>query len=162
MTDTWEDYLIEGTNILKNKLGIVNQDELKKQEDKIVLEKLTILGLIPSITACDKASLLSIHEFIFGDIYSFAGKIRTCTLSKNRYNFSDPKNIDRELDEIMTRYDKELNLVTSVDMLAYVLGPFYYDLIRIHPFREGNGRAIREFIREVVSLKCIKLSLIHI
>lgn len=151
--DTWDSYLINDSNILKNKLNITNQEELKKIEDKIVLEKLAMLSLIPTISACNKESLFEMHDFIFGNIYPFAGDVRTCSLSKNRYNFSDPKDIVRELDETMERYNKELDTVTSSDMLAYVLGPFYYDLIRIHPFREGNGRTIREFIREVVLLK---------
>lgn len=37
--------------------------------------------------------------------------------------------------------------------IAKFLGDFYYNLILIHPFREGNGRSIREFLREFVIYK---------
>ena len=43
MMKSWEDYLIPGTNILKNKLGIINQEELTRKEAEIVIEKLTAL-----------------------------------------------------------------------------------------------------------------------
>ena len=33
------------------------------------------------------------------------------------------------------------------------MGEFYRELIYIHPFREGNGRSIREFLREFAEYK---------
>ena len=41
----------------------------------------------------------------------------------------------------------------SLFEIASFFGKFYYDLIMIHPFREGNGRVIREFLREFVAYK---------
>ena len=36
---------------------------------------------------------------------------------------------------------------------ATILSNAYYQLMTIHPFREGNGRSVREFLREFVDSK---------
>ena len=91
---------------------------------------------------------MNIHKFIFEDIYSFAGKIRKEQISKADTMFYPPNLIDRELDKVFTKI-KEKNMLKETDEekvfdnLAYVMA----ELNIIHPFREGNGRSIREFIR---------------
>ena len=95
-----------------------------------------------------KAHLMNIHKFIFEDIYSFAGKIRREQISKADTMFYPPNLIDRELDKVFAKI-KEKNMLKETDEekvfdnLAYVMA----ELNIIHPFREGNGRSIREFIR---------------
>ena len=39
----WEDYIINGTKTLKNKLNITSSEELKKIEKEIVVSKLSYL-----------------------------------------------------------------------------------------------------------------------
>ena len=153
MKDTWDDYLIEGTNTLKNKFNISNKEELLQKEKEEVLIKLAMLHLEPVIEDCDFENLKGIHKFLFEDIYDFAGEVRTCTLSKNGDNFLAPEKIEEEANTLIEKYNNKIDNATSKDHLAHILGPFYYELISIHPFREGNGRTIREFIREVVLLK---------
>ena len=91
---------------------------------------------------------MNIHKFIFEDIYSFAGKIRREQISKADTMFYPPNLIDRELDKVFAKI-KEKNMLRETDEekvfdnLAYVMA----ELNIIHPFREGNGRSIREFIR---------------
>ena len=94
--------------------------------------------------------MIDIHKHLFDEIYFFAGQIRECSLSKNGYNFTDPYLIKKELEDIFLEYEPQMNSAYSPAQYAHVLAPFYYDLIRVHPFREGNGRTIREFVREVV------------
>ena len=36
----WDNYFIEGTDVLKNKLGITDRDELKEKEIEITANKL--------------------------------------------------------------------------------------------------------------------------
>lgn len=146
----WDNYLIEGTKVLKNKLGLESTDELLKKESEIVLNKLITLHLEDTDCSMDCESLLRIHKYLFEDIYYFAGEIRNCSLSKNIYTFTDPNLIEIELKTVFKEYKKQIDGVTDIMQYAFVLAPFYYDLIRIHPFREGNGRTIREFVREIV------------
>jgi cell filamentation protein len=91
---------------------------------------------------------MNIHQFIFGDIYPFAGKIRKEQISKADTMFYPPNLIDRELDKVFSKIKSEAMLKEKsedkvFDNLAYVMA----ELNIIHPFREGNGRTIREFIR---------------
>jgi len=146
----WDKYFIEGTKVLKNKFNITTQEELSKKESEVVLEKLVELHLTSDGCSINTQSLLDIHHYLFGELYFFAGQVRDCSLSKNRYNFIEPALIIRELESVFIKYEPQINSAYSPDQYAYVLAPFYYELIRIHPFREGNGRTIREFVREIV------------
>ena len=153
MDNNWDKYIIEGTNVLKNKLGITDKETLEQKEKELVLPHLAFLHLNPILTVPSAEGLKDIHQFLFSDLYSWAGQYRTCTLRKNTYNFTDPSLIEEELKSVIERYSNEIDRVQTKDEYAFVLAPFYYDLIRVHPFREGNGRSIREFLREVVILK---------
>ena len=154
----WETYLIPGTDVLKNNLGITNKDKLKEIEYGIVRKKLAYLYLKPIEGNFDTEHLLNVHKFIFEDIYPFAGNFRTCSMQKTTM-FCNPDEISKSLKEVLD----EMNIEFSKDIhdktdFAFKLARFYYDLIYIHPFREGNGRTIRSFIRDFVVEKSKKLS----
>jgi cell filamentation protein len=147
-TTTQSVYCYDGTDILKNKLNIRDLTILKKAEEEITVVKQMALYQNPIKGNFTKAHLMNIHKFIFGDIYPFAGKIRKEQISKADTMFYPPNLIDRELDKIFLKIKSEVMLKEKsedkvFDNLAYVMA----ELNIIHPFREGNGRTIREFIR---------------
>lgn len=148
-TDHWDDYLIEGTDVLKNNLNITDSDKLKETERAITRKTIAALYLKPICKNFDIEDLKKIHKFVFGKIYPFAGEIRLCTPGKDRTSFCDPKNITKSLNEILNDLNKIEN-ISSISELAFYIAPFYHDLIMVHPFREGNGRTIRIFMREFV------------
>lgn len=150
----WEDYIYEN-GVLKNKLGITNRDELHKIEEKITVEKLSLLYINPLIGNFDSNHLKAIHKYLFSDIYDFAGEYRKVDIFKKYTKFEDFNMIDEKLNNLLY-YAKthEVNQNNQFE-IAKFLGDFYYNLILIHPFREGNGRAIREFLREFVLCKFI-------
>ena len=147
-TTTQSIYCYPNTNVLKNKLNIRDHKLLKSAEEEITLIKQMELLKNPMKGNFSKSHLMNIHKFIFEDIYSFAGKIRREQISKVNTLFYPPNLIVRELDKVFTKI-KEQNMLNEkdeekiFDNLAYVMA----ELNIIHPFREGNGRAIREFIR---------------
>ena len=147
-TTTQSIYCYPDSNVLKNKLNISDNKLLKTAEEEITLIKQMELLKNPIKGNFSKAHLMNIHKFIFEDIYSFAGKIRREQISKADTMFYPPNLIDRELDKVFTKI-KEKNMLRETDEekvfdnLAYVMA----ELNIIHPFREGNGRSIREFIR---------------
>ena len=122
--------------ILDNKLGITNQIELARAEEKISKQKAKQLfdsGDITKVEVGTFKGLSFIHNYLFEEIYEFAGKIRTVNISKDDFRFAplmylevSLKNIDSmaqsNFDEIIEKY-VEMNIA--------------------HPFREGNGRATR-------------------
>ena len=147
-TTTQSIYCYPGSNVLKNKLNIRDTKLLKTAEEEITLIKQMELLKNPIKGNFSKAHLMNIHKFIFEDIYPFAGKIRREQISKADTLFYPPNLIDRELDKVFAKI-KEKNMLKETDEekvfdnLAYVMA----ELNIIHPFREGNGRSIREFIR---------------
>lgn len=147
-TTTQSIYCYPDSNVLKNKLNIRENKLLKTAEEEITLIKQMELLKNPIKGNFSKAHLINIHKFIFEDIYSFAGKIRREQISKADTMFYPPNLIDRELDKVFSKI-KEKNMLRETDKekifdnLAYVMA----ELNIIHPFKEGNGRSIREFIR---------------
>ena len=147
-TTTQSIYCYPDSNVLKNKLNIRDNKLLKTAEEEITLIKQMELLKNPIKGNFSKAHLMNIHKFIFEDIYSFAGKNRREQISKADTMFYPPNLIDRELDKVFAKI-KEKNMLKETDEekvfdnLAYVMA----ELNIIHPFREGNGRSIREFIR---------------
>ena len=153
--ERWSSYFYEGTNVLKNKLGITNYDELKKAEKNISVKKLIELYLNPINMDFNAKHLCEIHKFIFEDIYDFAGKYRYVNIGKTRTaSFCNYTKIENSLNFLLNNIDNIiLNRAKSDFLYAEALAEVYHHLISIHPFREGNGRTIREFIREYVNAK---------
>lgn len=134
--------------ILKNKFNIKDQKTLDIQEAKIVTAKLSQLAYSPIKGDFNLLHLQKIHYFIFNPIYKWAGKIRTCNLIKDDTFFTTPSRIIPELNKLFLEIKKEnyligLNKSEFVKRLAYFLGEINVH----HPFREGNGRTQRTFIK---------------
>lgn len=118
----------------------------------------------------DSEHLMNIHKYLFEDIYPFAGSFRTCTMAKTTRNFYDPDMIRDELEKELKELNDSFkiignnykNMTFADDSFLYsyatVLANAYYQIMTIHPFREGNGRSTREFLREFVVYNNINLS----
>lgn len=151
--DEWNDYFYEGTNVLKNKFGIKDKKELEQKEKQITLKKLAFLEIFPINGNFDADHLKKIHRFLFDDIYYFAGELRKCTMAKTTRNFYEPQYIKERLDETLKSMNNKVSMIMSTEGYACFLSEVYYELMTIHPFREGNGRSVREFLREFVLSK---------
>lgn len=151
--DEWDNYFYEGTNVLKNKFGIKDKKELEQKEKQITLKKLAFLEIFPINGNFDADHLKKIHRFLFDDIYYFAGELRKCTMAKTTRNFYEPQYIKERLDETLKSMNNKVSMIMSTEGYACFLSEVYYELMTIHPFREGNGRSVREFLREFVLSK---------
>ena len=92
--------------------------------------------------------LLHIHRFLFEDVYPFAGHLRREQISKGDTLFYPPNMIEQELRRVFREIHErgmlhETKSKVQLQNLSYVMA----ELNIIHPFREGNGRSIRELIR---------------
>ena len=71
--------------MLKNKLGIESDIELAKEEEKITKTKALELFDTNKINEFEVGTfkgLAEIHEYLFEDVYEFAGKVRNENLAK--------------------------------------------------------------------------------
>lgn len=141
-------YCYADSDVLKNKLNIRNRDELKHAEEEITALKQYMLMESPIKGRFTKTQLMNIHRFLFEDIYPFAGHIRREQISKGDTMFFPPHLIGQELDKVFSKAHNEKMLHEKerkhqIEYLSYIMS----ELNIIHPFREGNGRSIRELIR---------------
>ena len=147
----WDDYLYPGTTVLKNNFGCTDFDELKEKEVSISLKKLLELNDKPLDYGCDAEHLKKIHRYIFEEIYPFAGEYRKVNMRKQIGEFlyiKDDNTINNYLDYLFADVNNQINSCNSKAEFSDALGKLYTGLIFCHPFREGNGRTIREFVRE--------------
>ena len=153
-------YCYEGTNVLINKMNIKDFEELKKYEMRIVSLKLVALHKKGISGDFSKQHFINIHKFMFEDLYDFAGKIRTENIAKDNFRFADVQFIDSEMDRIFNELQNENFLEgISKERLAERLAYYWGELNVLHPFREGNGRVTREFLRQLALKNGYELSL---
>lgn len=122
--------------MLENKLGITNQVELARVEEKISKQKARQLfdtGNIDRVTVGTFEGLAFIHAYLFGDIYDFAGKIREVNIAKGNFRFAPVMYLEHSLNYIDSMPQSKVDEIIEK----------YVEMNIAHPFREGNGRATR-------------------
>ncbi|QCQ03471.1 cell filamentation protein Fic [Ligilactobacillus animalis] len=132
--------------VLKNKLGITNQAELKLKEEllsKKRAKQLIETGKLFEFEVGTFKGLAAIHQYLFQDIYDFAGKIREVNLAKGDFAFAPRMFLDQSLEYL----DKlpQANFDEIVDK--------YAEMNIAHPFREGNGRSMRLWLDNLLRAK---------
>jgi cell filamentation protein len=143
-------YLDPETDVLKNKLGIKDGEELKKAEASLVAWRSFQLSAKPIQGCFDLDHLKAIHKHLFGDIYEWAGELRNIDLAKENSYFANHLYIARAARLIFTKLAQE-NYLAGLDAAEFSERAAYYlgEINALHPFREGNGRAQREFINHL-------------
>jgi cell filamentation protein len=147
------------TGVLRNLADITDPDDLLFYESAAVVKRAKELETKP-IVIRNAATLLEIHHYLFQDVYQWAGQKRTVEISKQGKQFFLTAYFDKgftHIDNLISDYRKieptdKLNLSKH---LAVLLDSINY----LHPFREGNGRAQREFIRILALEKGYALNL---
>lgn len=85
---------------------------------------------------------------MFGEIYPFAGAIRDENIAKGSFRFCNANYIPNEADRVFRELRQEHLLIRfSREQLPERLAYYMAEINVLHPFREGNGRVQREFIR---------------
>lgn len=141
-------YCYPDSNVLKNRLNIRDHAELKQAEEEFVAVKQLVLLQDPIKGRFTMNHLLRIHRFLFEDVYPFAGHLRREQISKGDTLFYPPDLIERELRRVFREiHEREMLREKETQAQLRNLSHVMAELNIIHPFREGNGRSIREFIR---------------
>jgi len=133
---------------LQNKLGLTNQVELNKAEERISKQKAKELfdsGEINKIEVGTFAGLAQIHKVLFSEIYDFAGLMRDVNISKGNFRFAPLMYLPQALEHI----DK-MPQTTFDEIIAK-----YVEMNVAHPFREGNGRSTRIWL-DLILKKALK------
>ena len=140
-------YLYAGTAVLKNKLGIRDQDELDAMERQIALQR-SRQG-IPT-GHFDLDHLKAIHRHLFQDIYDWAGQIRTVEIAKGGSQFQFRQYIGTGMADVYRRLEQaDFLRGLSSEAFAEQAGPIMGDVNYVHPFREGNGRTQLAYLEQL-------------
>lgn len=148
----YDPYLIPNTDVLQNKLDISDKELLEKAEADITYFKLLDIDAWFEDKPLNYETFLAVHKYIFGDLYEWAGAIRTIPIYKEEavlggvsLNYGDVESIQLQIETII----HELNQVEWSEISVEDMIPLFSDLIArlwlIHPFREGNTRTVMRF-----------------
>ena len=142
-------YCYEGSDVLINKLNIRDEETFYKAERLYSSIRQSELNATPLKGDFDFDHLKSIHYYLFQDLFYWAGKARTVAIAKTSM-FCLPQYIEGYADDIFNKLRKD-NCYQGYSQDAFVeaITNLLADINALHPFREGNGRTQREFIRYI-------------
>ena len=133
---------------LQNKLGLTDELELAREEERISKQKALALydmGLLDTFPVGTFAGLAMIHKYLFEDIYEFSGQMRTVNIAKGNFRFAPVMYLRPALESI-----DQMPQSTFDEIIEK-----YVEMNVAHPFREGNGRSTR------IWLDCILKKELH-
>lgn len=135
---------------LENKLGITDTVELARIEEKISKKKAVEMfesGYLDSLEAGTFHALAEIHNYLFSEIYDFAGQVRHVNLAKGNFRFAPVMYLKAALENIETMPQ------TTYDEIIEK----YVEMNIAHPFREGNGRSTRIWLDVILKKELRKV-----
>ena len=128
---------------LENKLGITNSADLAREEERISKTRAVELfetNFLSSLIPGTFDALSKIHAFLFSDIYDFAGQIRAVNIAKGNFRFAPLMYLHAALENI-----EKMPQSTFDEIIEK-----YVEMNVAHPFREGNGRATRIWLDQIL------------
>ena len=129
--------------ILQNKLGLTNEAELARAEEKLSKTRALELydtGLLDTFEVGTFKGLAAIHKYLFGDVYEFAGQMRTVNIAKGNFRFAPVMYLRPALESIDAMPQSSFDEIIEK----------YVEMNIAHPFREGNGRSTRLWLDQML------------
>ncbi len=150
-------YVYPGTQVLRNRLGIVDADLLQSAEMELAAFGLKHLQQTPLKMPMSIARLKATHKAIFGEVYSWAGEFRENTGPMRKWReagyavvYGPSTFVPQEIERIFADLKKDGYLVgLSRDDFAAQAAFYYGEMDGTHPFREGNSRTLRQFFADL-------------
>lgn len=148
----WDrEYCYPKSNVLINKLNIQNADALHTAEREITSLRLAAAKMQPIKGKFDMKHLQKIHGYVFGDVYSWAGKLRHVNIAKGN-QFCLAMNLDTYGSNLFRKLEQENYLIGATEHVPHRLAYYLSEINVLHPFREGNGRTQRLFVEYLASV----------
>ena len=152
-------YVYPGTDVLRNRYGLRDPREVALREAATTALRLAELALRPVPGSYDLPHLRAVHRRLFGDIYEWAGELRTVALAKPGAVFALPEHIETYLTGVFAELQRQQQLRgLNRDQLCARLAHYLAEINAAHPFREGNGRAQRAFIGQLAAERGYRLA----
>lgn len=162
--ESWDDYLVPGTDVLRNLAGLTDATELKEFEERVAFYRTGQVRDAISVSSFDYELMKSIHGWIFQDVYGWAGQPRVgpvfpSLMTKVGPDVSGGPGSDPGTRTAGHAYQSNLDLETStaavygmlaskhdlvgLDRATFVieLSNIWSEVNYVHSFREGNTRS---------------------
>lgn len=151
-------YCYPGSSVLKNKLNLLEQNQLDAFEADITLARIVSIENEPVVGVFDFEHLKKIHYEIFQDIYDWAGEVRRVDILRQDSRFANVRVINRAATKLFGDLAKEhLFQGLELNQVSKKLAHYLSEINVLHPFRDGNGRVQRVFISQLASEAGYKL-----
>ena len=134
----------------ENKLGLTSSADLAREEERISKKKAAELfekGILYSLPAGKFSTLQEIHKYLFGNIYNFAGELRTVNIAKGNFRFAPLMYLQAALENIDKMPQSNFDEIVEK----------YVEMNIAHPFREGNGRSTRIWLDHILKNEISKV-----
>jgi cell filamentation protein len=143
-------YVYPGTSCLRNQLGIRDPAQLARVEAEQTAIRLAQVAREPVAGRYDLDHLRAFHRRLFGDVYPWAGELRTVAIAKDDSLFALPQHLETYLNGLLGELAGEA-LLRGLDREQFLgrLTHYHAELNAAHPFREGNGRTQRAFVGQL-------------
>ena len=152
MIESTDPYVYPGTDVLKNLRDIRSAETLAEFEADSTFSRIKELSAMPPLGSFGTSHVKALHKYIFQDVFPWAGQFRTVNISKGGNSFARADFIESALNSVLNKLAKENHLKGLDKQLFSQRTAFFLGEINaVHPFREGNGRTQREFIRQLAS-----------
>lgn len=148
-------YCYSDSEVLLNNYNVTDQETLdiiERRVSALMLTKIQMREIPKEQVLFSIDYICQLHKEIFEHVYSFAGKIRRENITKGNTPFCRPEFIIESLTNILKKIKKDIHKLKNKEDIVSFLAYYYAELNIIHPFREGNGRLMREYLRQIVVL----------
>jgi len=140
-----------GTMVLINKFDIRDDEKLNEVESVLSSARYAEWLNAPKVATFDFGHYMTIHHFLFSDLYDWAGQIRTVNISKKGTRFTPAEDIESQAGSIFKRLKVHNEFKgLSHDEFVEEIVDLYCVTNALHPFREGNGRTQRLFLTQLI------------
>ena len=120
---------------------------IEEKHAKLRASNLYTSGLIDNYSSGSFEDLLFTHRYMFQDVYPFAGELRTVNMAKGSFRFADVRYLEESIAFVESMPCDDFNSIIEK----------YVEMNIVHPFREGNGRAMRIWLNAVLKSKIGKI-----
>jgi len=154
-------YLYPNTEVMQNKLGVMDNEKLNFIEAEYTSTRIKEIIENPIKGDFDLDHLCHMHYYIFQDLYDWAGQPRSINIEKSEpvlggisIEYSEFQDIKIMASTILSEMEEVELRKFLLDEKAELLSKFMAELWKIHIFREGNTRTIVTFICQYTFCSC--------
>jgi cell filamentation protein len=153
VSPTADAYLWPDGSCLRNKLGIRDASELLQAEAEWAAFRDAQLAVRPLAGKYNLAHLQRFHKRLFGDVYDWAGDLRTVEMSKGYSVFARSSVLHSAGSELLDSIYNSRGMFIGLRSESFLeeITEILDGLNHLHPFREGNGRTQRAFLRQLAA-----------